>query len=79
MTAQTTLSQTPPRKIGSEQPAATPTALQKTAVSSQAKAYWGDRWTIRFWLFCFASLAARNLIEAVHRLVLYLFGNASSP
>ncbi len=46
-------------------------APQKPMREPRARAYWGDRLTIRFWLFCFAVMAGMNLIEAVHRMLLF--------
>jgi hypothetical protein len=44
-----------------------------------SQVYWGDRLTLKFWLFCFALMAAMHLVEALHRLVLFLLGNPRSP
>lgn len=41
--------------------------------------YWGDRLTLKFWLFCFGLMLAMNLIEAIHRLVLFLMGRSPAP
>jgi hypothetical protein len=49
-------------------------APHKPLQDSRARAYWGDRFTIKFWLFCFAVMAGMNLVEAFHRIMLYLLG-----
>ena len=50
-------------------------AVRKPVEQDKSRAYWGDRFTILFWLCCFALMAAMNLVEAVHRFVVYLFGS----
>lgn len=79
MTAQTTLSQKAPEKPGPKQSVLPTSAPPKAAPDTRTRAYWGDRWTLVFWLFCFALMAAMNLFEAVHRLFLYLFGSSPAP
>ena len=54
-------------------------AAKKTEPDLRPSVYWGDRFTIRFWIGCFSLMAAMNLFEAVNRLVLYLFGSSSPP
>lgn len=78
MTAHTLIPPAPSGDVETK-PESSPAALQKTAQVSPARAYWGDRLTIKFWLFCFALMAAMNLVEAAHRFMLYLFGSPSSP
>jgi hypothetical protein len=51
----------------------------KEAVSAGPKVYWGDRLALKFWLFCFGLLAAIHLVEALHRLVLFLMGRSPAP
>jgi hypothetical protein len=78
MTAHTVIPPSPSSKVETK-PASAPVAPQKAAPLTPPRAYWGDRFTIKFWLFCFAAMAAMTLVEAVHRFLLYLFGNPSSP
>lgn len=78
MTAQAVIPQAPPGKVETK-PAASPQAPQKAVPQARPSVYWGDRFTIRFFLFCFGLMAAMNLVEAVHRFVLYVLGGSPSP
>jgi hypothetical protein len=51
----------------------------KKAEPAGPKVYWGDRLALKFWLFCFGLMFAINLIEALHRLVLFLMGRSLAP
>jgi hypothetical protein len=73
MTTHALIPQAPSGKVETK-PAPSTTAPQKPIQDARARAYWGDRFTIKFWLFCFAVMAGMNLVEAVHRIFLYLFG-----
>jgi hypothetical protein len=79
MTAQTMLAPNAPVKTETKQPALAPVQPQKTALASPPRAYWGDRWTLVFWLCCFAIMAGMNLVEGIRSLVHYLFGSAPPP
>lgn len=79
MTVQTTLSKKLPEKPETKQSPLPPVAPQKAATDSQARAYWGDRWALVFWLCCFALMAAMILVEAVRSFVLYLVGSSPPP
>jgi hypothetical protein len=72
MTANAVIPQAPSGKVDAI-PATPAAAPQKPIQYARARAYWGDRLTIRFWLFCFAVMAGMNLIEAVHRMLLFFF------
>jgi hypothetical protein len=74
MTAQTVLSPVSAVKRESKAEASS-LAIRKSVEQAKPRAYWGDRWTICFWLFCFALMAAINLVEAVYRFVVSLFGS----
>jgi hypothetical protein len=56
-----------------------PPAPPKEAESAGPRVYWGDRLTLKFWLFCFGLMLAMNLVEALHRLVLFLLGRSPAP
>jgi hypothetical protein len=79
MTPQAVIAQTPTAKKVESNAVSSAAAPQKAVQHPRARAYWGDRFTIRFWLFCFAVMAGMNLIEAVHRMILFLLGTPSSP
>lgn len=79
MTTQTTLSPKLPEKTEAKSSAATPPPPPHIAPVVPAQAYWGDRWTLLFWLFCFALMAGMNLFEAIHRFVRYLVENSPCP
>jgi hypothetical protein len=55
-------------------PQSRPAAPPKGAEAIGPQVYWGDRLTIKCWLFCFGLMVAMNLVEALHRLVLFLIG-----
>lgn len=74
MTAQSVLSPASAVKRESKSEASSLT-IRKPVEQAKPRAYWGDRFTIRFWLFCFALMAAINLVEAGYRFVVYLFGS----
>jgi hypothetical protein len=78
MTAQTKLPQmlpvTPEARPESQSPAST-----KDAKVAGPSVYWGDRLTLKFWLFCFGLMLAMHLVEALHRLVLFLMGRSPAP
>lgn len=44
-----------------------------------AAVYWGDRLTLKFWLFCFGLMLTMHLVETLHRFVLFLLGRSSAP
>jgi len=78
MTAQTLIPQTPTVKVETKPPSSA--ALPKPpGQDSLARAYWGDLLTIGLWLFCFAVMAGMNLVEAVKRILFFLFGTPSPP
>lgn len=74
MTAQTVLSPASAVKRESKSEASS-LAICMPVEQAKPRAYWGDRWTICFWLFCFALMAAINLVEAAYRFVVYIFGS----
>lgn len=74
MTAQTKLPPIPPVS-----PETKPSASPKEAKVSGSPVYWGDRLALKIWLFCFALMLAMNLVEAIHRFVLFLMGRSSAP
>ena len=41
--------------------------------------YWGDRFTIHFWLVCFALMAGMNLVEVYRWLVFMVWGGTPTP
>jgi hypothetical protein len=43
------------------------------------RAYWGDRFTILFWIACFGLMAAMNLSEVIYRFFFWLFGSSPTP
>ena len=49
-------------------------APPKNDQPAEPPVYWGDRLTLKFWLFCFGLMVAMNLVEALHRFVLFLMG-----
>ncbi len=60
-------------------PKSRPCASEKDTKVVTPSVYWGDRLTLKFWLFCFGLMFAMNLVEALHRLVLFLMGHSSAP
>ena len=56
-----------------------PTVPPTEAESAGPRVYWADRLTLKFWLFCFGLMLAMNLVEALHRLVLFLMGRCPAP
>jgi hypothetical protein len=78
MTAQTKLPQMPP-VIPEARPQSRPPASTKEAKVAGPNVYWGDRLTLKFWLFCFGLMLAMNLVEALHRFVLFLIGRSPAP
>jgi len=78
MTAQTKLPQMPlvTPEVRPESRSSAPTKGAKVAGPT---VYWGDRLTLKFWLFCFGLLLAIHLVEALHRLVLFLMGHSPAP
>jgi hypothetical protein len=78
MTAQAVIPQAPSGKVETK-PTSSPKAPQQAVPEARPSVYWGDRFTIRFWLFCFALMTAMNLVDAVHRFVLYVLGTPLSP
>ncbi|HTU92721.1 MAG TPA: hypothetical protein VMF69_21755 [Gemmataceae bacterium] len=78
MTAQAAIPQASPGKV-QPKPASSPVPWQKAVLESRPSVYWGDRFTIRFWLVCFGLMAAMNLFEAVHQFARYLFGSSPPP
>jgi hypothetical protein len=75
MTAQTNLPQMPPLVL-EVRPESRPSTSTKEAKVAGPAVYCGDRLTLKFWLFCFGLMLAMNLIEALHRLVLFLMGRS---
>ena len=55
-----------------------PPATNEALVSSP-RPYWGDRMTLLFWLFCFGLMLAMNVIEAIHRFVVFLMAANPTP
>lgn len=78
MATQTELPQKPPVSPEAE-PKSRPPASTKEATVAGPTVYWGDRLTLKFWLFCFGLMFAMNLVEALHRLVLFLMGRSPAP
>jgi hypothetical protein len=78
MTVQTKLSEMSPVTPESR-PESRPSASTKAAKVADPTVYWGDRLTLKFWLFCFGLMLAMNLVEALHRLVLFLMGRSPAP
>ncbi|MHB1423712.1 MAG: hypothetical protein ACYC3I_11065 [Gemmataceae bacterium] len=78
MNTQTKLPRTPPGN-SEARPQSRPAAPPKDADALGSKVYWGDRLTFKFWLFCFGLMAAINLVEALHRFVLFLMGRPPAP
>lgn len=61
------------------QPVSRPSATTKEAKVAGLTAYWGDRLTLKFWLFCFGLMLTMHLVEALHRFVLLLMGRFPAP
>lgn len=61
------------------QPTSRPLVPPKNAEVTGPKAYWGDRLTLNFWLFCFALMLAMELVGAIHRLFLFVMGRSLAP
>ena len=78
MTAHAVIPQAPAGKVEAKS-GPSPAASQKPTSDSRPSVYWGDRFTLRFWLLCFGFMAAITLFEAAHRFVHYLFGSSPSP
>jgi len=79
MTAQTKFPQMSPVVTLEARPESrSPASTKETKVASPS-VYWGDRLTLKFWLFCFGLMLAMNLVEALHRFVLFLMGHFSAP
>lgn len=78
MTAQTKLPEmspvTPETRLESR-----PYVSTKEAKVAGLTVYWGDRLTLKFWLFCFGVMLAMHLVEALHRFVLLLMGRSPAP
>jgi hypothetical protein len=53
-----------------------PSAPPKEEQLAEPRAYWGDRLTIKFWLFCFALMFGITLVEALRSFVLFLLGRS---
>lgn len=68
----------PPVKLEAQSQAQSPDTIKEARVSSP-HVYWSDRMALVFWLFCFALLLAMNLVEAVHRFILFLMARSPSP
>jgi hypothetical protein len=56
-----------------------PPVPPKQAESAGPRVYWGDRLTLKFWFYCFGLMLAMHLVEALHRLVLFLMGRSAAP
>ncbi len=78
MPAHTKLSPTSPVTLKVEPEPLSPASTKEAQVASP-RAYWGDRLTLFFWLFCFGLMFAMHLVEALHRLVLFLMGRFHGP
>lgn len=78
MTAQIELPQKPLMSAEAGSKSRPPASTKEVKVAGPT-VYWGDRLTLIFWLFCFGLMFAMNLIEALHRLVLFLIGRSSAP
>ena len=78
MTAQTKLPQMPPVPPEARPESPSPASTKETKVAGPS-VYWGDRLTLKFWLFCFGLMLAMNLLDALHRLVLFLMGRSPAP
>lgn len=78
MTAQTKLPQMPPVTPEARPEPRSPASTKETKVAGPS-VYWGDRLALKFWLFCFGLMLAMNLVEALHRLVLFLMGRSPVP
>lgn len=78
MTAQTKPPRMPPVRHKA-QPDSLPSASTKEAKVAGLAVYWGDRLTLKLWLFCFGLMFAMNLVEPLHRLVLLLTGRSPAP
>jgi hypothetical protein len=78
MTAHTKLLPMPPMSP-EVQPESRPSASTNGVKVAGPAAYWGDRLTLKFWLFCFGLMLAMLLVEALHRFVLLLLGRSFAP
>lgn len=77
VSTQTKLPRTAPKKLEAQPQSLL--AAANAAPSEKRKTYWGDRLTLQFWLLCFGLMLAMNLVEAVHRLVLFWIERFSTP
>jgi hypothetical protein len=73
VSTQTELLPTPPASPSTRVQAKSP-APAKNDRPAEPPVYWGDRLTLKFWLFCFGLMAAMTLFESLHRFVLFLMG-----
>lgn len=78
MTTQTKLPQMPPVNPETRPESRSP-ASTKEAMAASPSVYWGDRLTLKFWLFCFGLMLAMHLVEALHRVFLLLMGRSPAP
>lgn len=78
MTAQTKLPQMSPLSPEAR-PKSRPLALTNEATVAGPTVHWDDGLTLRFWLFCFGLMLSINLVEALHRLALFLVGSSPGP
>ncbi|HEY7423519.1 MAG TPA: hypothetical protein VH682_04685 [Gemmataceae bacterium] len=60
-------------------PVSHPIIPPKNAGTTGPRAYWGDRLTLNFWLFCFGLMLAMELVGAIHRLILFVMSRPLSP
>jgi hypothetical protein len=78
MTAKTELPAPPP--VSPEtRPASRSRTAGKNAEEAGPRAYWGDRLTLKFWLFCFAVMLAMNVLDALQRFIRFLLNGAPAP
>jgi hypothetical protein len=78
MTAQTKLPElSPATPVARSEPRST-TSTKEAKVAAPT-VYWGDRLTLKFWLFCFGLMLTMHLVEALHRFILLLMGRSSAP
>jgi len=78
MTAQTKHPQMLPVSPEARPEPRSPAAVKETKEAGP-RVYWGDRLTVRFWLYCLGLLFAMELLGALHRLVLFLMGQSPAP
>jgi hypothetical protein len=51
----------------------------KNVEATGPQVYWGDRFTLKFWFFCFGVMLAMNVLDALQRFILFLLNGSRAP